>query len=79
MPQIAVRLSEREVAELDAAIESGLARSRAEGVRIGIAALGERRREREIADQYRRAYGAAPQSGDDAWLDAAARSAAGVE
>lgn len=79
MPQIAVRLSDRELAELDAAVEAGLARSRAEGVRIGIAALGERRREREIADGYRRAYGARPQHEDDAWLDAAAGSAAGVE
>lgn len=71
MPQIAVRLSAAELEELDAAIASGLVRSRAEGVRLGLELLRRRHREDVIARDYVRAYRDAPlDDAEERWLDA---------
>lgn len=76
MPQIAIRLGERELAALDELVESGAATSRADAVRRGLALLSARAREEWIAAEYRRAYTEQPQGEEDApWLDAAAREA----
>jgi Arc/MetJ-type ribon-helix-helix transcriptional regulator len=42
-------------------VAAGHARSRAEAVRNAVELLASVEREREIADEYTRAYGAAPQ------------------
>lgn len=66
MPQIAVRLGEQELAAVDALVESGVARSRADAVRRGLALLGARAREERIAEEYRRAYTEHPQGEEEA-------------
>ncbi|MCB0829112.1 MAG: ribbon-helix-helix protein, CopG family [Solirubrobacterales bacterium] len=65
MAQIAVRLSDDELAALDEAVAAGRYPSRAAAVRAGLAALGERERRREIAEAYREAYERLPQ---DEWF-----------
>ena len=73
MSQIAVRLSEGELRQLDAAVTEGGFRTRAEAVRAGIQMLSRETREERIAVSYARAYGAAPLSEDEThMLDAAA-------
>jgi Arc/MetJ-type ribon-helix-helix transcriptional regulator len=59
--QIAVRLSERDLARLDEAIADGRFASRAAALREGLDSLLRDEREREIEDAYRRGYGAEPQ------------------
>lgn len=77
MSQIAVRLSERELQELDSVVASGEYRTRAEAVRAGIRLLGREAREERILAAYRRAYSATPLTEDEAQtLDAAAALAA---
>ena len=64
--QVAVRIPEGELRKLDAVVESGLYQSRAAAIRAGIHLLLRLELEREIADEYRRAYGGdAPQ---EAWV-----------
>lgn len=59
--QVPVRLSERDVAALDAVVASGRFGSRSEALRAGLAHVLSEEREREIDAAYRRGYGAAPQ------------------
>jgi Arc/MetJ-type ribon-helix-helix transcriptional regulator len=59
--QIAVRLADDELARLDDAVARGLFPSRAAAVRAGLAAVLRAAREAQIADAYRRGYGADPQ------------------
>ncbi len=59
--QIPVRISERDVAELDAAVKRGRFATRSDAVRAGIELLLREEREREIDDAYRRGYGEHPQ------------------
>lgn len=76
MPQIAVRLSDDELREVDAAVAAGYARSRAEAVRAGLELLRKKRRSEEIAEEYRRAYAEHPQGAEeDAWGEASIRAA----
>lgn len=74
MPQIAVRVSEDELAELDAAVAAGVAATRADAVRMGIDLVRRARREAELADEYVRVYADRPLD-EDGWLDAAAAEA----
>jgi Arc/MetJ-type ribon-helix-helix transcriptional regulator len=59
--QIAVRLSERDLARLDEAIADGRFPSRAAALREGLDSLLRDERERDIEHAYRRGYGAVPQ------------------
>lgn len=59
--QIAVRLPERELAELDAAIDRGAFPSRAAAVRAGLKRLLREEHDRQIVEAYRRGYGEQPQ------------------
>jgi Arc/MetJ-type ribon-helix-helix transcriptional regulator len=59
--QIAVRIPDDLLAALDRMVATGHARSRAEAVRNAVELLARVEREREIADEYARAYGEAPQ------------------
>jgi Arc/MetJ-type ribon-helix-helix transcriptional regulator len=59
--QIAIRLSDDLLSQVDAAIERGAFPSRAAAVRAGIDLLMRRQRDDEIAEEYRRAYGDKPQ------------------
>jgi Arc/MetJ-type ribon-helix-helix transcriptional regulator len=59
--QIAVRLPDDLLTELDHVVATGRAHSRAEAVRNAVELLVRVEREREIADEYARAYGAEPQ------------------
>lgn len=59
--QIAVRLSNEDLLQLDAAVNRGEFASRAEAVRAGLELVLARQREREIAEEYRRAYAEQPQ------------------
>jgi len=70
--QIPVRISERDMAELDAAIEKGRFANRSEAVRAGVELLLREEREREINEAYRRGYGGHPQ---EEWLGEAGLAA----
>lgn len=59
--QIAVRLSEEELASLDHVVERRTFPSRADAVRAGLRMLLQEERNREIAESYRRAYSEHPQ------------------
>jgi len=74
--QIAVRLPDADLARLDEAVERGVFASRAEAVRAGLALLWKEQRDRQIAEEYRRAYAKHPQ--DDALLRAGATLAGEV-
>ena len=69
--QIAVRLSDDLVSELDHVVATGHMHSRAEAVRSAIELLVQIEREREIGEEYARAYGAEPQ---DDWVGRAGLS-----
>jgi Arc/MetJ-type ribon-helix-helix transcriptional regulator len=58
--QLAVRLSAEKLGELDEVVKRGGFQSRAEALRAGLDLLLARVRERQIADEYESAYGAAP-------------------
>jgi Arc/MetJ-type ribon-helix-helix transcriptional regulator len=59
--QIAIRLSDRAVAELDDAIARGRFPNRAAALREGLGRVLADEREREIEEAYRRGYGGQPQ------------------
>lgn len=63
--QIAVRLSEGDLADLDAAIGQGRFSSRAAALREGLDRLLRAERDRAIEETYRRGYGTQPQ---EAWV-----------
>jgi Arc/MetJ-type ribon-helix-helix transcriptional regulator len=67
MPQIAVRLSDEQLAAIDAAVRAGRFDNRASAVRAGIDRLLREDREREIDEAYRRGYGRHPQD-EDEWV-----------
>lgn len=73
--QIAVRLPDKALAALDAAVQRGDFDSRAAAVRAGLDLLLREQREREIAAEYRRAYAEHPQ---EDWIGEAGL-AAGAE
>ncbi len=76
MSQIAVRLSEYELKQLDAAVSEGAFRSRAEAVRAGIELLQRKLLETRIADSYNSAYASKALTADETRaLDAAASMA----
>lgn len=54
--QIAIRIPNDQLKELDDAVKAGEFRSRAEGVRRALTRMLAELREREIARQYREAY-----------------------
>lgn len=77
MSQIAVRLTDTEMAQLDSLVDGGGFRTRAEAVRAGIRLLSDAARERRIKTAYQRAYGETPLTHSEAsLLDAAAALAA---
>lgn len=59
--QIAVRISRDVVDVLDEAVARGEFATRTDAVRVALDELARRLRDQEIADEYRRAYTAAPQ------------------
>jgi Arc/MetJ-type ribon-helix-helix transcriptional regulator len=59
--QIAIRLEDDDLTALDAAVAAGYFPSRAAAVRAGIRELLREQRNREIAEEYRRAYNEHPQ------------------
>jgi Arc/MetJ-type ribon-helix-helix transcriptional regulator len=59
--QIAVRIPERYLAALDEAVRAGRFASRAAAVREALDRLLAAEREREIAEEYRRAYAQHPE------------------
>lgn len=73
MSQIAVRLSEGELRQLDSVVRTGRFRTRAEAVRAGIDMLVAGAREERISAAYTRAYADAPLTEEETQiLDAAA-------
>jgi Arc/MetJ-type ribon-helix-helix transcriptional regulator len=77
MSQIAVRLSEGELSQLDSVVREGGFRTRAEAVRVAIRMLSRETREERIAASYARAYAASPLTDDEThMLDVAAALAA---
>jgi len=60
-PQIAIRISEEQLKELDEAVERGDFANRTEAVRRAVTGLLAELREREIAREYREAYTRHPQ------------------
>lgn len=77
MSQIAVRLTDMELAQLDSLVNDGGFKTRAEAVRAGIRMLSDASRERRIRISYEKAYRKAPLTRDEtALLDAAATLAA---
>ncbi|HEX3692246.1 MAG TPA: ribbon-helix-helix domain-containing protein [Solirubrobacteraceae bacterium] len=72
MSQIAVRLSEEELRQLDSLVDRSSFPTRAEAVRAAIRNLVAEAREQRIASAYARAYSQTPLSGDEQrMLDAA--------
>ena len=59
--QIAIRIPDDQLRELDGAVERGQFKSRADGVRRALGDLLAELREREIAREYREAYTRQPQ------------------
>jgi len=59
--QVPVRLTEADVAALDAIVASGAFASRSDAIRAALARLIGEERERAIDEAYRRGYGARPQ------------------
>jgi len=59
--QVPVRLTDKDLAALDAAVEGGRFANRSEALRAGLARVLRDERERQIGDAYRRGYGAHPQ------------------
>ena len=59
--QVPVRLTESDLAALDAAVKAGRFESRSEALRAGLARILREERDREIAEAYRRGYGKYPQ------------------
>ncbi len=72
--QIAIRLHDEDLAALDAAVAAGRYPSRAAAVRAGIGELVREQRNREIAEEYRRAYSEHPQ---EPWFAEASAQLAG--
>jgi Arc/MetJ-type ribon-helix-helix transcriptional regulator len=72
--QIAVRVEDEDLAALDAAVAAGRYPSRAAAVRAGIGELVREQRDREIAEEYRRAYSEHPQ---EPWFAEASAQIAG--
>jgi Arc/MetJ-type ribon-helix-helix transcriptional regulator len=65
--QVPVRLTQEDLAALDAAVARGSFASRSEALRAGLARVLQEDREREIDDAYRRGYTAHPQ---EEWIGA---------
>jgi len=59
--QVPVRLTEEDVAALDAIVAEGRFSSRSDALRAGLAHVLHEEREREIDAAYRRGYGQNPQ------------------
>ncbi len=59
--QVPVRLTESDLAALDAAIERGRFANRSEALRAGLECILREEREREIEEAYRRGYREHPQ------------------
>jgi len=59
--QIAVRIPSEDLAQVDVAVAKGRFPNRAAAVRAAVEAFVRAEREREIAEEYRQAYGAKPQ------------------
>lgn len=59
--QVPVRLTEADVAALDAAVARGRFETRSDALRAGLAHVLREEREREIDEAYRRGYGEHPQ------------------
>ncbi len=60
-PQIAIRIPNQQLEQLDEAVERGEFESRSEAVRHALAGLLAELRERGIAREYREAYARQPQ------------------
>jgi Arc/MetJ-type ribon-helix-helix transcriptional regulator len=59
--QIAIRIPERDLAAVDAAVRAGRFESRAAAIRAALTRLLADERDREIAEAYRRGYERQPQ------------------
>ena len=72
MIQIAVRLDDELVAQVDDLVRSGVVTSRSHAVRDGLRALVERQRRRAVGAAIVEGYRRLPQTGDEvAWSDQA--------
>ncbi|HEY2631406.1 MAG TPA: ribbon-helix-helix domain-containing protein [Solirubrobacteraceae bacterium] len=68
MSQIAVRLSEDELRQLDSIVKQSGFRTRAEAVRAGIRKLGAEAREQRISSAYALAYEHTPLTDDETYM-----------
>jgi len=74
MPQIAVRLSDDEITLIDRLVAEQHFASRADVVRGALAKVAKEREDREIAEEYRRAYEGKPVDQEDLnWAVAGAK------
>jgi Arc/MetJ-type ribon-helix-helix transcriptional regulator len=70
--QVPVRLTESDLAALDAAVEAGHFDSRSAALRAGLAYVLHEERERAIDEAYRKGYGKHPQ---EEWVGVAGLAA----
>jgi Arc/MetJ-type ribon-helix-helix transcriptional regulator len=63
--QVPVRLTESDLAALDAAIERGAFANRSEALRAGLERILREERERELTELYARAYAEQP---EEEWI-----------
>ncbi len=63
--QVPVRLTESDVAALDAVIDRGRFANRSEALRFGLERILREERERELVELYKKAYAAQP---EEEWI-----------
>ena len=63
--QVPVRLTDSDLAALDAAIERGAFANRSEALRAGLERILREERERELVELYKRAYAERP---EEEWI-----------
>jgi Arc/MetJ-type ribon-helix-helix transcriptional regulator len=63
--QVPVRLTDSDLAALDAAIERGSFANRSEALRAGLAQILREERERELVELFRKAYAEQP---EEEWI-----------
>lgn len=67
MTPIAIRLSDEELAALDAAVKAGQFKNRSDALRTGLRMALAENREQAIIESYRQGYGKHPQ---EEWISA---------
>lgn len=69
MAQLVARIDDELAAAVDALVDAGVVESRSEAVRVGLRALVDRHRRRQVGDAIRAGYEAVPDDDAELWSD----------